>query len=348
VKAGGEATGIDLKLSLSKKGYEARGRVVDESGNGVAGVMIMCQPARDEATTSPGFSGFSGQAHTNSKGEFKFDGVHPGKYTVSVFTMFDEANLYGDVATFEITNSDTGGIEIKTHKGLSASGIAVIEGHDDPSVSAQLPQVQLMAVTAAAAESAAGFGMSRSTVAPDGSFTITGLRPGKVMIMTSPMAADSSFSILRIERGGVAQNEGIDITPDSPVNDIKVIMGYRNCSIHGRVVLSGGTIPKGTGLNVFIRRLGSEQEGMSSGVEIHNGGRAVSTFTGLGSGTSAQFTVSPGGDFRADRLVAGDYEVTVIGPGSGAAEPKSASQKVTLISGAQLEVNLVLDLASNK
>src|SRR5215831_6222906 len=42
VKAGSEATGIDLKLGLSRKGYEVRGRVVDESGKGVPGVMIAC------------------------------------------------------------------------------------------------------------------------------------------------------------------------------------------------------------------------------------------------------------------------------------------------------------------
>jgi uncharacterized GH25 family protein len=347
VKAGSEASGIDVKLGLAKKGYDVRGRVVDESGNGVAGVMIMCQPVRDPGATPLDFSGFSGQAHSNSKGEFKFEGVHAGKYTASVISMFDESNLYSDVANFEVTNSDAS-VEIKTHKGLSVSGAAVIEGNDDPSVSAQLPQVQLMAAVMATADGAGGFGMSKANVAPDGSFTITGLRPGKLMIVTSPMA-DSSFSILRVERGGAVQNAGIEITADSPVTDIKVVLGYRNCSIYGRVAVSGGKIPKGSGLSVAIRRLGSEaDEASSDTVDIHTSGGGIVTDMGTGSGTSAELTVSPGGDFRADRLVAGEYIVIVTGQGTGAAGSKSASQKVTLTSGAQLEVNLILDLASDK
>jgi len=72
---------------------------------------------------------------------------------------------------------------------------------------------------------------------------------------------------------------------------------------------------------------------------------------GLGSGTSQEFTVSPGGDFRADSLIPGDYEVTarfLDKPGTKDADLKTVTQKVTLTSGSQMEVNLVLDLSPNK
>src|SRR5262249_26226848 len=279
---------------------------------------------------------------------FKIDGVHSGKYNASVLAMFDESNLYSDTATFEITTADATGVEIKTHKGLSASGVAVIEGNDDPAVSALLPQVQLLAATMAT-ESFSGIGLSRATVAPDGTFTVSGLRPGRFMIMTSPMAQDSRFSILRTERGGVAQNEGIEISPDSPVNDIKLVLGYRNCAIFGRVTLSGGAIIKGTGVNVSIRRVAAGDEG--TGTYAYAAEHYVAMAMGGASGSSREFTVSPGGDFRADSLVPGDYEVAarfMDKPGTRDADMKSATQKVTLTSGSQAEVNLVLDLSSKK
>src|SRR5262249_4805911 len=153
----------------------------------------------------------------------KVEGMHPGKYNAAVFSMFDDANIYSETATFEITSTDATGVEIKIHKGLSASGVLVLEGNDDPAVAAQLPQVQLMA-SVTATDSSPGFGVATVSVAPDVTFTVNGLRPGKFMIMTSPMAQDNRFSVMRIEHAGANQNSGIDISLDSPVTDIKVVL----------------------------------------------------------------------------------------------------------------------------
>src|SRR5215831_18017417 len=68
VKAGAETTGIDFKLEITKKGYEVRGRVVDEQGNGVPSVMIVVSPTSEQGTGA-GFAGMSGQGHSNSNGE---------------------------------------------------------------------------------------------------------------------------------------------------------------------------------------------------------------------------------------------------------------------------------------
>jgi hypothetical protein len=348
VRAGAETTGIDFKLDVSKKGYEVRGRVVDERGNGVQGVMIIVSPAPEPGATT-GFTGLTGQGHSNSKGEFKVEGMRPGKYNAAVFSMFDDANIYSDTAAFEITSSDATGVEIKTHKGLTASGVLVLEGNDDPAVAAQLPQVQLMAAVSST-DSSPGFGVGTVSVAPDSTFTVNGLRPGKFLIMASPMAQDNRFSVLRIEHGGVAHNSGIDISLDNPVTDIKVVLGYRNCSIFGRANVTGGSVPKGSGLNISIRRIASNDE--PSDDEHDTSFRVgVGAAMGMGSGPSREFTVSPGGDFRADSLIPGDYEVTarfLDKPGSKDADLKTVTQKVTLTSGSQVEVNLVLDLSPNK
>jgi hypothetical protein len=347
VRAGAETSGIDFKLDLTKKGYEVRGRVVDEQGNGVPSVMIIVSPAPEQGAPA-GFTGMSGsgQGHSNSKGEFKVEGMQPGKYNAAVFSMFDDTNFYSDTATFEITGSDAAGVEIKTHRGLTASGILVVEGNDDPAIAAQLPQVQLIA-SVVSTDSSPGFGMATVSVAPDATFSVNGLRPGKFTIMTSPMAQGNRFSVIRVEHGGATQSSGIDISLDNPVTDIKVVLGYRNCAIFGRASVSGGSVPKGSGLNVSIRRVGSDGEPYASAIaEAH-----ASTAMGLGSGTSQEFTVSPGSDFRADSLIPGDYEVTarfLDKPGTKGADLKTVTQKVTLTSGSQIEVNLVLDLSPNK
>src|SRR5262249_29444380 len=153
-----------------------------------------------------------------------------GKYSASVVVMFDEANLYSDATNFEVTDRDMSGVEIKTHKGLTASGVAVIEGNDDPAVVAQLPQVQLMA-SATTPNAMAGFSMSRANIAPDGNFTFTGLRPGKLMIMTNPMAPYSRFAVTRIERGGAVHTAGIDLIAASPATAIKVDLGHPHSPI---------------------------------------------------------------------------------------------------------------------
>jgi len=341
VKPGNEATGIDFKLGISKKGFEVRGRVVDESGNGVAGVIIACFPASDDKAPDAASPLFSSEVHSNSKAEFKIEGVRHGNYSASVTVMFYEVGIYSDITSLEVANRDISGVEIKTHKGLTASGIAVIEGNEDPAVLAQLPHVELMA-SATTPDSMAGFSMSRATISADGAFSFTGLRPGKLMIMANPMVQDSRFAITRIERGGAVQNDGIELTADSPVTDIKLVLGYRNCAIYGRASVSGGTIPKGAALTVWAFREGSEM----ARPDIFIADRGMQGF-----GVAGHSTVSPGGEFRIDGLVPGEYAVTLALPGKPAdssGQAKSTSQTVTLTSGAELKVDLTLDLTPDK
>jgi hypothetical protein len=346
VKATSETSSVDFKLGLSKKkGYEVRGRVVDESGKPVSGVMISCSVAREEngdgKAEVPSFPA-SGPIHSNAQGEFKIQGVSPGKYNATVMSMFDEAAVYSDPTAFEVGSRDVDGVEIKTHKGLTASGVAVIEGNDDPSVAAQLAQVQLLG-TIIRSSGTFGYSVSRANLGADGSFVMTGLSPGKLSLMVSPLLQDNRFSILRVERGGAAQSEGIEITPGSPVTDIRLVLGYGNCTIFGRVAVEGGTLPKGSSLYVYIQRSGSE----AAQSEMY--------LSDMGMGRSAvmrRIQVSPGDEFRAEGLAPGDYEVTITtsryGGPRGADQSKSGSQRVTLSNGAQSEVNLTMNLSSDK
>src|SRR5262249_53937082 len=132
VKAGAETSAIDFKLAPpKKKGYEVRGRVIDESGKAVSGVMIGCSPVHEtEGDEKDAPSGFAVPAvlHSNAQGESKSPGIGTGKDQVSGMSLLDEASVYGDPTTFEVAGRDIRGVEIKTPKGLTAGGTVVIEG----------------------------------------------------------------------------------------------------------------------------------------------------------------------------------------------------------------------------
>jgi len=102
-------------------------------------------------------------------------------------------------------------------------------------------------------------------------------------------------------------------------------------------------LPKDYSLDVYIKRSGSEAA------------QSDMYLSDMGMGRSAvmrRMQVSPGDEFRAEGLAPGDYEVTITtsrynGP-RGAEQSKSVSQRVTLANGAQSEVNLTVNLSSDK
>src|SRR5262249_14894512 len=126
---------------------------------------------------------------------------------------------------------------------------------------------------------------------------------------------------------------------DNSVTDIKLILGYRNCAIYGRVSVSGGTVPNGTALTIWVRHQGSDMPEH----DVSIAGRSM-----LGGGVARQLTVSPGGEFRIDGLVPGEYQVILTLAGKLGSESKSSTQTVTLSSGAELRVDLTLDLTPDK
>ncbi|HYM00718.1 MAG TPA: carboxypeptidase-like regulatory domain-containing protein, partial [Blastocatellia bacterium] len=82
ITAGSEAAGIDIKVTIrSSATYRLSGRVVDESGNPVAGVQVTY------GSTAEGRAGAAGgePVQTNSVGEFHMQGLHNGSYQATVF-----------------------------------------------------------------------------------------------------------------------------------------------------------------------------------------------------------------------------------------------------------------------
>jgi hypothetical protein len=336
--AGGEVGGIDIKVGTGPQGYDVTGRVVDDAGRGVPDVMV------SYGLTTPGSTGMSGGGigpYTDSKGGFKIQHAVPGSYSaIASFAGQMDSTLYGDTANFEVSSANVSGIELKVHTGLTISGVAVIEGTDDPQATAKLPEVQLYGFSNPRVDNM--FGFSRSSVGSDGSFVLKGLPPGKVQIQLLDIFGTRAFEISRVEQNGAAVTGGIQLSPGEPVSGIQVVLAYANCSITGQVTVQGGKLPPGGTMYVGLHRAGQGGDS-SGGVEVDVGGAFL--------GTNSTVEVDPTGNFHLDHLAPGDYQVVLSAvlptpQGKPPIPNIEMSQSVTLTSGNDTRVSFAVDLSS--
>src|SRR5262245_2844657 len=174
VSAGSESTGVDVRLGQRIKTYTARGRIIDANTGRPRPDLFVGQGQMSSTNNLEAYSW--GNSRTNAKGEFRIEGLTPGKY--AVFAMAEEhADFSSDTTMFEISNADVAGVEIKVRRGASLSGVAVIEGSEDPNILASLPKLDLYADVRGEGLRAPRNGQVRFN--PDGTFRLTGLNPGK-------------------------------------------------------------------------------------------------------------------------------------------------------------------------
>src|SRR5258706_376601 len=133
---GQEATNIDIKVGSSADSYSVFGRVIDsEGGLPVPGARIsLVLNTKDQERSGSFFNGLL----TNSRGEFRVDGLGPGRYGAYVSSENEGGTFYSDPAYFEVIDKDVSGVEVKEIRGLSLSGIVVTEGDAQKGWLAQL------------------------------------------------------------------------------------------------------------------------------------------------------------------------------------------------------------------
>src|SRR5215813_4131199 len=267
VTPGDEVTGVDIRLGVAKKSYEASGRVVDdETGKPVAGASVICAKVQG-ADESMGFGGFGGAPKTDDQGNFRISGLTPGKYQLSLadFTSFltgAGSNHYSDGARFEIQGADVAGVEIRAKRGATISGVAVIEDADQ-SAKSGLSQTMIMAQSMPSPpprpdspnepdENVAVSAMmpSNSRIGSDGSFSLKGIRPGKVTLQAFSLTG-GRLNILRIERDGADLSDGIVVSGREDISGVRVVFGKGSGVIRGQVNVAGGALPKGWRMSVM-------------------------------------------------------------------------------------------------
>jgi protocatechuate 3,4-dioxygenase beta subunit len=178
VAEGGEAAHIDITVGRALQSFSASGQIVDgETGEPVPGRRWGLARMTDNRDTN-----FYPAAYpSNNKGEFKIEGLLPGRYAVFVQPDQD-VPAYSESVQFEVLDRDIDGLVIKTLPGATLSGRVVIEGIQDKAFFARLSQMRLNIYVYSPATAFPNW--HSAAINPDGSFHIGGLQPGTASINT--------------------------------------------------------------------------------------------------------------------------------------------------------------------
>lgn len=250
LQEGAEATNIDIRVGRAANTFVASGRVVDaETGQPIPGINVAYGPA---PTNQPFYPGYSGLA-TGSRGEFRIEGLEPGRFGLTVGGFNDSATHFSDPLFFQVADADVTNLELKATRGLTISGVVAFEGSRAKELQEQVGTLRIIASrTSPTAQSERP---ASSGVAADGSFQISGVRPGKIGFFvgaTSP--ALRGVTTLRTERGGVDVSQGLDIQAGESIADLRIVAGLGNGKIRGSIRFVGGEPPANMRLFVNVRR----------------------------------------------------------------------------------------------
>ena len=329
VTPGGEATGVDITLAEGPRSFQASGRIVDAETNRPVVDVGFGHTALLGDGRGFGGMGWDG-SKTNQNGEFTIKNLVPGRYAAFALNLGTETN-YSDPVRFEIAEGDVSGLVIKMRRGATITGTAVVEGTNDRSVLAKLPTLRIFPnVTPVEPKPADDLFMpsfSENKINPDGTFRVTGLKPGRVTFNVGGFPPVKGFMLLRVERGGVeAPREGLEIGPGEQLSGVRLVMGYGTGVVRGQVSVTGGALPEGVRLSVSSRRVGASTAGFG-GTEVDSRGR-----------------------FTIEGLLAGEYELSLRAyvPGVLAAQgPRfpTVRQTVSVLDTGEVSVTLVYDLS---
>ncbi|HEX7334090.1 MAG TPA: carboxypeptidase regulatory-like domain-containing protein [Pyrinomonadaceae bacterium] len=317
VSEGSEATNVDIALADATGGYSARGRIIDgDTGQPLPNISYGVQ----KYITETSLSGHSTGVVTNKEGEFILENLSPGKYAVTI-EVPPNSDWRADYVQFEVTNEDVTGVIVKATKGASASGVIVLEGTQDKTIHERLRKARLYAYSANN-DATRGSTVS-STINEDGSFRIAGLPAGNVIL--SILA--HRFHVVRIERGGLAQPQSIEVKEREQITGVRLIVNYADGAIQGVVKVDGGSIPANSHLGVSLKRIADASTQFASSRE------------------SAQ--VDARGQFFAEGLLPGTYEVTATYATDLRTAWRRSTQQVVVTNGAVANVTLTLDTSAN-
>jgi hypothetical protein len=312
LKEADEANNIDIKVQNPQASYAIAGRVVDGQGLPIAqaGVRVTLLRGSEPATGNIGFQ-------ADDRGEFSFSGFSAGHYAAYATSQYYGGNFYGDPVYFDITDKDVNGIELKAIPGLTVSGVVTTEGTSAAELLAVFPRLRVSAWPSSPSKGQLTSGAD-AAVAPDGSFQIVGLRPGRLSIGLHDSSTGRRPVIARIELNGTSIAQGLDV--QESMSGIRVIVNYGTGGIRGTVRFAGDASIGDSRIYVTCK-----PEGAREGPYV---------------------PVDARGNFLIKNLTPGNYEVTLtiapVRPGPGL-PPQPLKQSVSVTNGAESEVNFLVD-----
>ena len=247
VTEGSEATNIDITVGRPVSTFKVSGRVLDaETEQPLQNIKYGVYQSRGES----GGSSMVGQAVTNAKGEFILENVLPGKY--SVFLVPEESGVREDSVSFEVVDRDVADLLIKAARAASVSGFVVFEG---AAGSAQTIKANTLYIHAWVESRQPNFSAGRfQLINPDGSFRLGGLQKGIIHFGFQPrtMKSEKPIEVVRVERDGVVQPNGLILNDGEQVNGLRLVVKYLTGAIRGQVMVDGDELPSNAHLTVWI------------------------------------------------------------------------------------------------
>lgn len=248
VTEGGEARDIDIMLGGPLTSFRVSGKIIDgETGKPVPNIRYGIY----QGTSEIGGHASGGGATSNANGEFKFEGVMPGSYSVFIMAELN-TEVRAEPVPFEVVDHDVTGLVLKTVKGASVSGVVVMEGADDPTAVTKLGRLYVNAMS----EPRPGqvFGSHAAAVGPDGTFRISGLSPGVIHLALGLYNLNGSrpIALERVEREGMPQPTGISIKDAEQITGVRLIAKMLTATIRGQVKVEDGELPADARFSIWL------------------------------------------------------------------------------------------------
>ena len=170
--------------------------------------------------------------------------VIPGKYLLFIAPV-ENSDLRGDPVPFEVIDRDLTGLEMKTKRGASLSGMVVLEGGYEKPAADMLKGLRVFAwFEGPGSDYDSGF--RAVNIGADGSFKLIGLSSGSAHLdfTYSNEANGRQFEILQIEQNGMAQ-PAISIREGEQVAGVRMVIRQLKLTgaIRGQVKIDGELPP---------------------------------------------------------------------------------------------------------
>jgi 5-hydroxyisourate hydrolase-like protein (transthyretin family) len=323
---GGQITNVDIRVGPYHETYSVTGRVVDaETGLPISGVRVGLMLSRDQQTSM--ITNFP--TPTGPDGKFSQQGFTPGRYGVYIASDYGDSEFYSDPVFFDVAEKNVSGLEIRGIHGLSISGTLVAENMQLRDLLKQLPGLEVSAMTTPAdgrMTPSTIRSSGRGVVGADGSFQVSGLRPGRVSLSVLVPNATKRVSILRISYGGIGLSQGFEIQPGQAVSGVQIAVVYGTGVIRGSVRFEGAPPPEILRTEVICYR------------------QAPRSFAGGA-------TLDARGHFLLNGFAPGAYECGLqyaFAPGTSRRMPATPQQTATVTNDAEAELNFVVDLRAKE
>src|SRR6185369_2961686 len=218
VTEGNEIRNVDIVTGPPVTTYKATGRIIEsETGKPVPDVILSVGRIEGNVTLSS-----VGATGSDKHGEFRAENLIPGKYTL--FPFSDTSNWRAESLTFEIVDRDLTGLEIKTTRAASVSGMVIVKGDDEKAGAPRFDHFDVFAFIQEASSEYRGARMAQ--LRTDGSFKIVGLAPGNIKLDLNAKDGTESrqFKVVSIERNGVPVSGSIEVKAGDEIDGIQILV----------------------------------------------------------------------------------------------------------------------------